>query len=307
MKLFSKIKDFKPPLLLSCSGAVIFATASMIIIATEVDNQLSKALVYFIYIGAAVFLTLAVWAIINFFSNYNLKNILSNKVHQHYFAGRLIDNYAYRTIVFGYLSLLFNSLLALSKAMAGVYFSSIWLCALAGYYFLLCITKFGILFTTRKINILKDEKEKSFKEWKTFRVCGHFIVLLTLALQGVVILIIKEGNTFSYNGVLIYVVAIYDFYCFIKSIIYMSKKRKKHTPSIIAIKCISFATSLVAILSLQTAMFASFGNNSMEIEKQQFMNTITGSVVCFFLICMGLFMILLANKKISKFAIINQN
>ena len=87
----------------------------------------------------------------------------------------------------------------------------------------------------------------------------------------------------------------------------MSKKRKKHTPSIIAIKCISFATSLVAILSLQTAMFASFGNNSMEIEKQQFMNTITGSVVCFFLICMGLFMILLANKKISKFAIINQN
>ena len=59
------------------------------------------------------------------------------------------------------------------------------------------------------------------------------------------------------------------------------------------IKYIGFATFLVSMLSLQTAMFASFGHE-MPLE-----NLITGTSVCEILIVLGCTMIKVANKKLK--------
>ena len=52
------------------------------------------------------------------------------------------------------------------------------------------------------------------------------------------------------------------------------------------------------MLSLQTAMFASFGHE-MPLENQNLMNLITGTSVCEILIVLGCTMIKVANKKLK--------
>lgn len=120
---------------------------------------------------------------------------------------------------------------------------------------------------------------------------------MTAALQGLVILIVREGQGFIYHGTLIFAVALYDFYCLTRAVVYMIRTRKKHGPVLVSIKTFSFASALVAMLSLQTAMFASFGRN-LELSLRQFMNALTGSAVCLILLIVGIFMVVGANKRL---------
>jgi len=300
VQFWERIKSFKPPLLLSCVGALLFSAASLVAVGTDFGEKLPAIITYILYVCAAITLTLAVWALVIFFQKHNLKDALHGIAHREKLTARLWDDYGYRTVVFGYCSLVLNIVFAVSKAVAGWYFSSVWLMVLAGYYLLLCITKSLLLRSGRKASRIHDEKQRALHEWKAYRLCGILLALLTVTLQGIVIMIIENGSTFSYQGYLIFVVAMYDFYCLISSIVYMAKTRKKHSPSVVAIKYISFATSLVAILSLQTAMFASFANQKMEAEKQQLMNTVTGSAVCLLLIILGVVMIVQAGRQIKK-------
>lgn len=222
---------------------------------------------------------------------------LLKAAHQNTFAARLWDDYTYRTVSFTYLSIAVNLFFAISKAAAGWYFSSAWLVTLSVYYMILCILKFQIIQNHRRLQKEKNVQKCILSEWRIYRLCGILFVILTITLQGMVVLIVKDGNRFTYHGMLIFVVAMYDFYCLTSSIVYMITTRKKHSPTVVAIKSISFATSLVSMLSLQTAMIASFGN-SMEIGKQMTMNILTGSGVCILLSVLGIIMIVQANKRL---------
>ena len=168
--------------------------------------------------------------------------------------------------------------------------------ALAGYYLVLCVTRFLILRSTRSGRPLKKGESRLAREWKTYRLCGCLLVVLSFALQGVAILIVKEGQGFRYHRYLIFAVALYDFYCLTAALVYLIRKRKIHTPAIAAIKYISLATSLVSMLSLQTAMFASFGQDTPP-ETRQFMNLLTGTAVCGLLAVLGVAMVLVANQR----------
>ena len=212
----------------------------------------------------------------------------------------MLDDDTFRIISVGYGSLVFNSLLAVSKIVAGWWFSSEWLMVLAGYYLVLCVTKFLILRNSRADKEKSQGQSQIVKEWKAYRLCGCLLVVLSFALQGVAIMIVKEGNGFCYHGYLIFVVALYDFYCLITPIVYLVKKRKVHSPVIMAIKYISLATSLVSMLSLQTAMFASFGQE-MTLENQQLMNLLTGTAVCGTLVILGIAMVMMANKALKQY------
>ena len=50
------------------------------------------------------------------------------------------------------------------------------------------------------------------------------------------------------------------------------------------------------MLSLQTAMFASFGQDTPP-ETRQFMNLLTGTAVCGLLAVLGVAMVLVANQR----------
>lgn len=297
--IWEKICRFRPPLILSCLGAAIFCTVSLVAVSTQWGKTVPTLILYIIYVLAAIFLFAAVWALLLLFKTVSPLQTASDIAHQHMILSKLLDDDAFRIVSVGYGSLVFNSLLAASKIVAGWWFSSKWLIVLAGYYLVLCVTKFLILRNSRAEKAKSQGQPQIVKEWKAYRLCGCLLVVLSFALQGVAIMIVKEGNGFRYHGYLIFVVAIYDFYCLITSVVYLVKNRKAHSPAIMAIKYISLATSLVSMLSLQTAMFASFGEE-MTLKNQQLMNLLTGTAVCGILAVLGVAMIIVANKRLKQ-------
>ena len=298
--LWKRISGFQPPFFLSWLGAAIFCGGALAAVLTPWGKNLPPSFVYPLYALAAVFLFTAIWALVLLCRKVSPFQWASEMAHHHRILSRLLDDDAFRIVSVGYGSLIGNSILALSKIAAGWCFSSQWLMVLAGYYLVLCITKFVILRNTRSSKPLKKGENRLSREWKAYRLCGCLLVVLAAALQGVAILIVKEGQGFRYQGYLIFVVALYDFYCLIASVTYLIRKRKSHSPAIVAVKCISLATSLVSMLSLQTAMLASFGQGTAP-ETQQFMNLLTGTAVCGLLAILGISMILIARKKLKGF------
>lgn len=112
-------------------------------------------------------------------------------------------------------------------------------------------------------------------------------------------MIVRDGMGFSYNEIIVIAIAAYDFCCLTSAILYMIRKKKSHYPIVNSLKSISFASSLVAMLSLQTAMFSSFGAGENSIFKT-LMNILTGTAVCVILIVFGIMMIVKSNKKMKQ-------
>ena len=210
-----------------------------------------------------------------------------------------MDDFDYRVLTITHFSFVINVFFSVSKGIAGWFASSAWLITLAAYYLLLCISKVLLLRASRKIGKIENKQEQNIRQWRAYRLCGTILLFMTIVLQGVVVLLMKTKNQFTYNEILILAVAAYDFYCLISSIVYMAKNRKKHTPIIVAIKSVSFATSLVSMLSLQSAMFASYGGRG-DVAKQNIMNMATGSAVSVTLLGLGGIMIWRATKAIKK-------
>lgn len=249
--------------------------------------------------GAAFFLTLAVWAIVIFCRNISPGRCLNELAHRMNFTGKIVDNFAFRTVIFTYLSLGMNILFALAMGIAGCFSASWWLITLSVYYIILCIAKFILLKDSRKLDKLSDQSGRIGSEWKAYRACGVLLLSMTLVLFGVVVLIMEQDSKFTYYGTLIFAVALWVFYNFTMAIIYIVRNRGKHTPIIVAIKMLKFATALVSMLSLQTAMFASFGGGTAT-QLKQWMNLATGSAVCIIIFGVGLYMVIRANKRLKE-------
>lgn len=297
-EILKKAGGFHPPVFFSCLGAALFSALSMAVVMADRKASVWEGAAYLCYGAAAVFLILAVWSLTLYFREASLGQKLEEAARRTKITERMYEDYGYRTMITGHLSLAGNVVFALAKAAAGWYYSSVWLCALAGYYLILCIAKAVILRWGGRSADGETSAERMGREWKIYRLCGIFLILLTVTLQGVVILIVEQGKTYYYQGYLIFAVALYDFYCMITSIVFMVKTRKEHNPVIVSVKTIRFASSLVAMLTLQTAMFASF-SGGLELEKQRAMNIITGTSVCAILILWGVWMVMRAQRELA--------
>ena len=118
---------------------------------------------------------------------------------------------------------------------------------------------------------------------------AHLPVFVTMSfvLGGAVILLINLEGGKSYPGYTIYVAAAYAFTKISLAIWNTVSAGRKKEQSWIIIRSIGLADAAVSILSLQTAMFASFS-----IGKEAFnstMNGITGAVVSLITLVTGIF------------------
>ncbi|WP_444641781.1 hypothetical protein ACRQU7_16015 [Caproiciproducens sp. R1] len=298
-KLKKWISGFHPRAVPSSVAAVVFSAAALVIVARENDHGLPEAAVSIVYVCAAVSLTFAVWSITLAVRSASLKERLHSAAQKTGFTSKLMADYSFRTITMTYGTLVTDILLALMKAVAGWYFVSTWLMVLAGYYAVLCVARFLLLRNNRRLAALSDERDRRRHEFRAYRISGVLLIVMTAALQGVVVLIVREGKGFFYHGTLVFAVALYDFYCLTRAVVYMAGTRKIHSPVLISIKTFSFASALVAMLSLQTAMFASFGSD-IELSIRRLMNALTGSAVCLILLATGVCMVIRANRQLRR-------
>lgn len=240
---------------------------------------------YVIYLFSAYSLIIDILAVSTKINK--LKNILDQNSLYH----RYNTDLAFKAEVSLYLSLGINIIYSVYKAFAGIYYHSLWFGTVAFYYIILSVERFLLLHHVRK----KDNDEITLL--KKYCLCGYLLFTLTIAIIGMSVYMIHEGEASTYPGHIIYAAAGYTFYSFISAIINSVKYRQSSNPMYHASKMITLSTALISVYSLQTSMFAAFGNDYMQ---QRLMNMTTGFVVFFVVICIALFMIIRGKKQLHK-------
>lgn len=186
-----------------------------------------------------------------------------------------------------FLSFAFNLIYGIFKLSIGIYYMSWWFITFAIYYLLLCFMK---------LSLVKNINNRE-KEYQKLKYTGMILLFLNLILIQIIILIIRQDQIIDYNGFLIYLVALYDFYLIISAIINVFKYRKNHSPVIASSKCINLTVAMISMVSLEVAMVYQFGNNDSNFKL--IMTTSMGFAICLINSFMAIYMILKANKNLK--------
>lgn len=243
-----------------------------------------------------------------FFSAYTLTvfviqmPVLIRWVKRGLYANRYSSRYLSEPMLRAKLSLYtglgINVLYAVFKFLAGLYYRSVWLGAIAVYYILLSVLRFGLVKRERYLAKVEESPEKRLYELKGYRFCGYLMFLLHIAVAGLVIQMIWQNKSYSYPGFLIYAFAAYAFYCFGIAVKNMIQYRKLEEPLLAAAKMISFACALTSMLAMQTAMLTQFGNGQEFFAR--LMNSLTGTAVCLTVLLLSIRMVRRAGREIRK-------
>lgn len=207
---------------------------------------------------------------------------------------RYMEDAMFRTQVALYQGLFINTVYAVIKLLSGVIYHSVWMVALAVYYIFLILLRASLAEYVRHYRIGTDIR----REFRRYRSCGVILLLMNLALIAIVGLIVYRNAYFYYPGYLIYLIAFYCFYSIITAIVNVVRSRKHGSPVMSAAKVITLTTAAVSMLSLTTAMLATFGNQDEGFRK--LMTSLVGGGVCMTVFGMALFMILRANRSIRQ-------
>ena len=269
----------------------MFSTASLVWV--FLNDMTEHPVSYVLYVIA--FYTLSVLCI--FFSMVLPKRYreIRQKIYANPLGNRYMTDITFKNHVSLYCSLTVNLLYVGTNAFSAMYYRSAWFAIFAVYYLILAIMRFLLV---RYINKNKLG-EKRMMELRRSRLCAIILMTLNLILPGAVLMILYQGRGFTYHGVLIYVMAMYTFYVTTSAIINLIKYRKYNNPILSTSKVIKMAAALVSMLSLETAMFSSFGAE-MSLRNQQIMIALTGAGVSAVGISMAVYIIVRTTKEIKK-------
>ncbi len=196
------------------------------------------------------------------------------------------------TKIFLAFSLLLNFIYGIFELGIGIYYKSWWFITFAVYYLILCVMKIVI------IKDIKNEVGINLQnEYQKLKLIGISLLFFNLVLTGMIILIIKQNQAITYEGFIIYIVAMYDFYLIISAFIKVIKYKKEKSPLIISIKCLNFTVAMISMISLEVAMVSEFGSNDSEFKM--ITTSIMGFVICIINTIMSLYMIIKAHKKLK--------
>lgn len=218
-----------------------------------------------------------------------------NALHRNQYIHRYLTDVPFKTHVSLYLSLGLNLLFAAMNLFFGAYYGSVWYGTLAVYYILLAVMRFLLL---RHVDWKKIGKKPAL-ELRQYRLCGVILMPMTIALLGVVALVVLDNEGFNYAGYLIYVVAIYAFYNVVSAARDLIVYNRYKSPVMSAAKAIKLAAALTSMLSLETAMLAQFGGESSQLFRQ-LMTGLTGSGVCLIVLVTAGVMIVKSTRELKK-------
>ena len=218
-----------------------------------------------------------------------------DKLYSNPVGSRYMTDMKFRTHVNLYLSLSVNLLYVAVNVVSGIIFETAWFFVLSFYYTILAVMRFLLLRFVNRTGIGNDRRGELLRS----RLCGVILLTVNLALTGAVMMILYVNKGFSYNGILIYVVALYTFYITAMAIRNLIKYRRLGSPVMSMSKIISMAAALVSMLSLETAMFSQFGKE-MSQWGQRLMIILTGAGVSAVIITMSLYSIIKNTKELKK-------
>ncbi len=210
-------------------------------------------------------------------------------------AERISGDEHLRTEISLYPSIAMNFLMALIQLASGITYNSLWFYSLAGYYFFLVLIRFLVL----NCEVSTKDARDVIVEFRRYRLCGILLIPMNVLLAVIVFLIVIDDRGFSYNGV-VYTVGLglmtLIFTC--AAITNVIRYRKYNSPVLSAAKAISMIAAFVSILSLETALFAAFGETDNEAARK-IVTSISGTAVLLTTLSMSVYMIKHADYSIA--------
>ena len=220
---------------------------------------------------------------------------IKQKVYDNPLGNRYMTDVQFKNHVSLYCSLGINLLYVGTNVFSACFYRSAWFAIFAAYYAILAIMRFLLVRYIHKNKL----GEKRLMELRRSRLCAIILTTLNLVLSGAVLMILYQGRGFAYHGILIYVMAMYTFYVTTTAIIDLVKYRKYNNPILSTAKVIKMAAALVSMLSLETAMFSSFGNE-MTPQNKRIMVALTGAGVSVVVIAMAIYILVRSTKEIKR-------
>ena len=270
----------------------IFSTAALVEVFTK--DLTTNLIAYVIYVVS--FYTVSVLFIFGGITLPKCYKKMKQKVYDNPLGNRYMTDIQFKNHVLLYCSLTVNILYVVINGVSAWFYQTAWFGIFAAYYMILAIMRFLLV---RYINHNKLG-EKRYMELQCARFCALILTTLNLVLSGAVLMILYANRGFEYHGILIYVIAMYTFYVTITAIKDLVKYRKYNNPILSISKVIKMAAALVSMLSLETAMFSSFGEE-MSLQEQKLLIMLTGAGVSVIVIAMASYIIIKITKEIKKY------
>lgn len=192
-----------------------------------------------------------------------------------------------------YGALIFNTAYALLQLGMGFWHHSFWFFSLAGYYLCLAVIRFFLLRHTGKYK----PGDRMTDELKKYRACGISLLIMNLALALMIFFMVYWNRTFHHHEITTIALAAYTFTSLTFAMINTVKYRKYHSPVYSAAKAISLASACVSLLTLESTMLTTFGNETMSLTGWRILLGVSGGVISAFIIAMAIYMIVTASKK----------
>lgn len=242
---------------------------------------------YLLYVLSAISLTYFVYTIVIYAPMFKQNTI--KLLRRFKFTNTLLDNYGYRTMMFGICGFILNLSYVTLIGVLAIITKSAWYISIAIYYLVLALMKGNIFYSKKKY-------DTDIKRAKAYRYCGILFILMTVAFSGIIVLIYTSNMYFEYAGLMIYAVATFTFYKLTLAIINIFKARKQDDLYIQSIRNINLASALISIVVLQVAMFQAFSPK----HNTSFANGLTGGAMSIIILTLGVFMIIKANRRLKE-------
>lgn len=221
---------------------------------------------------------------------------INSKMHENQYIDRYMTDVVFKSNVGLYRSLAINLVYVVVNAVSGYIYQTYWFIIFAVYYTIIAIMRFLLV----RYVIKNPIGDNHLGELKRARLCAYILMTVNLALSGAVLMMVFFDRGFHYQGILIYVIALYTFYIMTTAIIDMLRYRKYKSPVMSITKVIKMASALFSLLFLETAMFAQFGADTSQ-ELKQIMIMATGAGISVIVVAMAIYMIVQTSKEIKQY------
>lgn len=185
----------------------------------------------------------------------------------------------------------FNLLYAIYHCVLGVLNLSFWFMAMCAFYGILATMRFAAVLCERSRQKLPSDDTELF----VMKLSGILLVILSIVLATASYISLSQNIATKHGNIIMITIATYTFYKITIAIVKAVKQHKTPYPLLSTIRNIGYAEVAASILTLQRSMLVSFG--TMSAKNIHFMNAVTGTAVCLFVLILGLSMITKSIKK----------
>lgn len=193
-----------------------------------------------------------------------------------------------------YGSLVWNVAFAIFQLGLGFSHNSFWFYSMSAYYIMLAIMRFFLLKHTR---MYKANENIRF-ELKKYTLCGWCLLFINIILAVIIFFIVYWNKTFVHHEITTITLATYTFVTFTFAIINIVKYKKYNSPIYSSAKWISLISACVSMITLETTMLTTFGNEDGVFR--QIIIGCTGGVVVVFTISIALMIIIKGTIKLKQ-------